>query len=81
MQNLLSIILRAIIGKNSILNHEGEPVDITQAMCKLFSRVMVAKKSQTPVSHSQQKGRSHDIAIVNVVHTDYIHTTHIEHTF
>jgi len=39
----------------SILNREGKPVDITQAMCKLCVRVMPLKKSQMPVNYSLQK--------------------------
>lgn len=36
--------------KYSILKRECEPVDITQAICKLCARVMPVKKSQTPVT-------------------------------
>ncbi len=32
--------LRRNIGNNSVLNHEGEQMDITQATCKLCTRVM-----------------------------------------
>lgn len=35
------------IGNISVLVHEGEPLAITQAMCKLCIRVMLLKKSQT----------------------------------
>lgn len=39
----------------SVLNHEGELADITQAMCKHCAKVMPVKKFQTTVNYSLQK--------------------------
>lgn len=41
---------RRNIGNISVLHHEGESIDITQAMWKLCAKDKSAKESQTPVN-------------------------------